>query len=167
MRLTRYLKPAQIRLELRTRPEPQPEDMPWHRYVWGIKQSVLQELVELLGTTGKMVNQKKLYTDLLNREKKASTAIGGGIAIPHVRSMQARGFAMAFARSTPGVEFDAIDSKPVHLFFCVVSPPYDDALYLRVYKEIGKVFGNQTARASLLSAKTDHEIIKIITDFSG
>jgi mannitol/fructose-specific phosphotransferase system IIA component (Ntr-type) len=166
MRLTRFLKPPQVKLELDARtPGEVPEGWTRERFVWSVKEAVLRELVALLDASGKVANARKLATDLENRERKATTGIGGGIAIPHVRTMQAREFTMCFARSTPGVEFGATDGQPVHFFFGVVSPPYDDKLYLEVYREIGKVFGTEEARERLLAAETEHEIIKIVGAF--
>ncbi|RME85563.1 MAG: PTS sugar transporter subunit IIA, partial [Planctomycetota bacterium] len=73
-----------------------------------------------------------------NREKKATTGLGEGFALPHVRTMEARDLAMALLRVPEGVDFDAIDQKPVYLFLAMVAPPYDDNLYLRIYRDIAK-----------------------------
>jgi mannitol/fructose-specific phosphotransferase system IIA component (Ntr-type) len=105
----------------------------------------------------------KLRSDLENRERKATTGIGGGIAIPHVRTMQAKEFTICFARSTPGLEFGAVDGQPVHLFFGVVAPPYDDKLYLEVYKTIGELLSEEATREALMKAESEHEVIKVIS----
>jgi mannitol/fructose-specific phosphotransferase system IIA component (Ntr-type) len=133
--------------------------------LWEIKEAVLRELVELLDKSGKVANKSKLLTDLLNRERKASTAIGQGLAIPHVRTLQARDFIIAFARSSAGIDFDAIDGQKVHIFFCTVSPPYDDSLYLNVYKNIAVFMSNEQRRKTLFEAEDAHEIVRVISDF--
>lgn len=165
IRLTRWLKPPQVRIELAARaPVDIPEGWSAERLAWSVKEAVLRELAGLLETTGRIVKPARLLTDLVNREKKATTAVGEGIAIPHVRTLQAREFAICFARSTPGVEFDAPDGAPVHFFFAVVAPPYDDKLYLEVYKSIGELFRHAGTREALFAAKTEHEIIRVIGD---
>lgn len=164
MRLTRFLKPPQIRLELRTRTVVNP-DWSSERIVRETKELVLAELAELLEESGGVGNPKRLLTDLVNRERKATTAIGDGIAIPHVRTMQAKRFTLAFARSRAGVEFGAVDGAPVHFFFAVVAPPYDDKMYLQVYRRIGEVFGSPEAREQLMDAADEHEIIRLISKF--
>jgi len=98
----------------------------------------------------------------LNREKKSSTGIGKGIAIPHVRTMQVREFVIGFARSKEGYEFDSIDGKPVHLFFVMGAPPYDDSLYLKVFKAIAELFHSDTFEEELFSATSEYEIIRAI-----
>ena len=164
IRLTRYLKPPQVKLELDTvTPGEIPEGWSQERFVWSVKERVLDELLALFDASGKVGNASKLRTDLVNREKKATTGIGNGIAIPHVRTMQAKEFTICFARSTPGVEFGAVDGRPVHLFFGVVAPPYDDKLYLEVYQSIGKLLGEESTRDALMSAQDEHEVIKVVS----
>lgn len=166
MRLTRYLNAEQVKLDLETAPpEPLPETWTKQRLTWHLKEGVIEELVRLLETTGRVNNRNKLLQDLINREKKASTGIGGGLAIPHVRSMQAREFTMAFGRSRRGLDFDSIDGQPVQFFICVVSPPYDDKLYLQVYKRLGEVFGREETKAALMATEDAHEIVRILTRF--
>ncbi len=166
MRLTRYLRPGQIKLELETAtPGEIPEGWSEERFVWYVKERVLEELVRLFAASGKVGNVRKFSQDLANRERKASTAIGGGIAIPHVRTMQAKDFIFCFARSTRGVEFGAVDGAPVHFFFGVVAPPHDDRLYLEVYRQIAKVFGTEETRRALAEAQDEHQLIRILSAF--
>ncbi|NUN51150.1 MAG: PTS sugar transporter subunit IIA [Candidatus Brocadiae bacterium] len=161
MNLARYLKPAQIRLELTTRSSPAPEGISPERHRWEQKESVLAEMCELLDATGKSGNKSKLLTDIVNREKKSSTAIGKGVAIPHVRTMQAKELIVAFARSAGGIDFDAPDGEPVTLFFSMVAPPYDDQTYLKIYREIGSLILTPGAKDQLLEAANEHEIIRV------
>jgi mannitol/fructose-specific phosphotransferase system IIA component (Ntr-type) len=168
MRLTRYIKPPQVRLEMRTlEPDEIPEGWTADRYLWSVKEKVLEELVELFDVSGKVVNPSKLLTDLINREKMANTAIGEGLAIPHVRTMQARDFTLCFARSSPGLTFGAADQQRVHLFVGLIAPPYDDRLYLEVERELALIFKSEQARETLLTTGDVHEVIKIIADFES
>jgi mannitol/fructose-specific phosphotransferase system IIA component (Ntr-type) len=130
-----------------------------------MKGKVLEEIVELFDKSGKVVNRSKLYTDLYNRERKATTGIGEGVAIPHVRTMQAKDLVVVFARSRKGVEFGAIDGMPVNLFFGVVAPPYNDRVYLEVYRQLGLILRMAGAREALLLAPDEDHIIKIVGDF--
>ncbi|MBI3271265.1 MAG: PTS sugar transporter subunit IIA [Planctomycetes bacterium] len=164
MQLTRYLRPAQVKLDLDTRhdPERQAELSP-HRYLESLKESVLAELAELLDASGKVGNKSKLLTDLINRERKATTAVGKGIAIPHVRTMQAKDFVIAFARSVEGLDLDAPDKQPVHFFLALVAPPYDDQKYLKVYRRIATLFTDEEVVRELLAAEDVHGIIKTLS----
>ncbi len=163
MRLARYLKPEQIKLELAALPaEEVDEEAHPEKHKWALKDAVLEEIVTLLEASGKVPNRSKLLTDLKNRERKATTAVGGGIAFPHVKTMQIRELTLAFARSTPGIDFDAPDGAPVHLFVAIVCPPYEDANYAKVLGRVAETLSQPELRQQLLDATNEHEVIRVI-----
>jgi mannitol/fructose-specific phosphotransferase system IIA component (Ntr-type) len=163
MNLARYIRPEQIRLELQAQAPPEPEE-PYdrRRYIWSIKEQVIEELAGLVASGGRIGNLRKLYLDLVNRERKATTGLAHGVAIPHVRTREAREFLMAFARSTPGIEFDSLDAGLSHLFFVFIAPPYDDTQYLRIYKQIAEAFTYGNATRSFMDARDEGEIIRAL-----
>jgi mannitol/fructose-specific phosphotransferase system IIA component (Ntr-type) len=87
------------------------------------KDSVLGELVRLLGVDPRA--GESLLRVLQRREGMGSTGMGRGIAIPHGRSLVANRLRLAYGHSRKGVEFQAIDGKPVHHFFLIVAPPLE------------------------------------------
>ena len=87
------------------------------------KDEVLKELISLLKLDEKADGM--LYKMLKRRENLGSTGIGRGIAIPHCRSLVVNKLRVAFGRKTGGVDFKAIDEKPVHFFFLIVAPPLE------------------------------------------
>jgi PTS system fructose-specific IIC component len=163
MNLSRYLKPELIKLKMETEIHIDPDSM-LHpdKILWMRKEAILKELVDLLDMSGKVNNKRKLLIDLVNREKKATTGIGQGIALPHVRTMQAKEFIMGLGRSKKGYDFDSLDKEPVHLFFVMAAPPYDDALYLKVFKALAEILGFDYFREELLNASTEYEILRAI-----
>ena len=128
------------------------------------KEQLLAECVELLDLSGKVGNKNKLLKDLFDREKKATTAIGKGIAIPHVRTMQAKELIIAIARSTEGYDFEAADGQPVHLFVAMAAPPYDDSLYLRVFRALAQLFTYEGFYERIMSAEQPYDIIRAIQE---
>jgi mannitol/fructose-specific phosphotransferase system IIA component (Ntr-type) len=166
MKLARLIKPELILLELETQNPPEPEE-PFNRdkYVQDIKESVLLELAHLLERSGRIGNKNRLYRDLVNRERKATTGIGQGFAIPHVRTREAREFLLGVARSTPGVHFDAMDERLVHIFMVFVSPPHDDQLYINIYKRIAEGIMSTTVYEDLMEAQDEGEIIRAMKWF--
>jgi mannitol/fructose-specific phosphotransferase system IIA component (Ntr-type) len=161
MNLARLLRPELIKLELTTtNPPPTDPPMPRERTIWTVKESVLSEVADLIAAGGRIGNRNKLYNDLLNRERKASTGLSDGIAIPHVRTLEAREMVFGFARSTPGLEFDSIDREPAHLFFVIVAPPYDDVLYLKIYRQMASAFTSTGIREAFLAATNEGEVIR-------
>ena len=87
------------------------------------KDQVLKELVSLLKLDEKAHGM--LFKMLKRRETLGSTGIGQQIAIPHCRSLVVNQLRVAFGRKLEGIEFRAIDDKPVHYFFLIVAPPLE------------------------------------------
>ena len=110
MNLSRYITEEAVKLDMVTRIEPLEEDQSREKWLQSAKEKVLEELVSLLEESYRIGNYNKLLTDFINRERKATTALGQGIAVPHIRSMQAKDFMLAFARSSEGYPFESPDS---------------------------------------------------------
>ena len=87
------------------------------------KDDVLKELIGLLGLDEK--NEAMLFKMLKRRENLGSTGIGRGIAIPHCRSLVVNKLRVAFGCKKDGLDFKAIDDKPVNFFFLIVAPPLE------------------------------------------
>lgn len=105
------------------------------------KDDVLRELVGLLGLDEK--SQAILVKMLKRRENLGSTGIGRRIAIPHCRSLVVNRLRVAFGRRLEGLDFDAIDGKPVQHLFLIVAPPLEVSnQYLPVLGKIAQ-FGKE------------------------
>jgi PTS system nitrogen regulatory IIA component len=87
------------------------------------KDDILKELIALLKLDEK--SEGMLFKMLKRRENLGSTGIGRGIAIPHCRSLVVSKLRVAFGRKSQGVDFRAIDEKPVNFFFLIVAPPLE------------------------------------------
>jgi len=167
VQISRYLTPKLVKLEMDTVFEP-PEDGEAQiltiKRIQERKEALIAECVDLLNLSGKVGNKNKLLRDLFDREKKATTAIGKGIAIPHVRTMQAKELIIAIARSTEGYDFDAADGQPVHVFVAMAAPPYDDSLYLRVFRALAQLFTYEGFYERIMTAQQPYDVIRAIQE---
>lgn len=167
MNIARLLNTDLIKLHMETPRVSEGDDSdgddeePSEREIRAQKRAVLDELVTLLERSGHVGNRNKLLNELENREKKATTAIGHGIAIPHIRTLQAKELVIGVALSPDeGYDFDAPDGQPVKLFFVMAAPPYDDNLYLRLFKALAEVLKFDYFRERLLHAEQEYDIIR-------
>ena len=87
------------------------------------KDDILKELIGLFQLGEK--DEGMLFKMLKRRENLGSTGIGRGIAIPHCRSLVVSKLRVAFGRKRGGVDFKAIDDKPVQFVFLIVAPPLE------------------------------------------
>jgi mannitol/fructose-specific phosphotransferase system IIA component (Ntr-type) len=162
LNIARFMSEDMIKLEMETIVPEYVEGSSVEKWRQKSKEMIIGELVNILECSGRIGNRSKLLTDFINRERKATTAIGYGIAIPHIRSMQAKTFMIGFARSSHGYDFGALDEEPTKLFFMMAAPPYDDIQYLRVFKALAEILRYETFRQELSEVTTPYEIIRAI-----
>jgi len=167
--ILRFLRPQCIKLRLDFIPAPGEEGeseltiAARHRRE---KEVLIGELAGILHASGDIGNLGKLTKDLSNRERKATTAIAPGIAIPHVRTYQAKSFIIGLARADPpGLDFDSLDGEPTRLFILLTSPPWDDRTYLQVYREFAMLVKDEDALAGLMTAETEQDVFNTLRTF--
>jgi PTS system nitrogen regulatory IIA component len=128
------------------------------------KRGVLEELTGLLSKTGKIKDPKAAIEILMERERLGSTGIGQGIAIPHAKTDQTTQIAAAFGLSRRGVNFEALDGEPVHIFFLLVAPPDAAGLHLKALARISRLLKDKFFRQSLRDVKDTAEVVRIIKE---
>jgi mannitol/fructose-specific phosphotransferase system IIA component (Ntr-type) len=72
---------------------------------------------------------------------------------------------MCFGRSIEGLPFRAPDGEPVHLFFGLISPPYEDRVYLRIYRRLASVLILPEHFQEFMEAREPSEILRILETF--
>ena len=127
------------------------------------KDDVLKELISLLKLDEK--SEGMLFKMLKRRENLGSTGIGRGIAIPHCRSLVVSRLRVAFGRKKEGVDFKAIDDKPVNFFFLIVAPPLEVSnQYLPVLGKIAQFSKDPDVPARLLALKEPKEFLALLSE---
>ena len=129
------------------------------------KDEILKELIALLKLDEK--SEGMLYKMLKRRENLGSTGIGRGIAIPHCRSLVVSKLRVAFGRKSEGVDFRAIDEKPVNFFFLIVAPPLEVSnQYLPVLGKIAQ-FSKESDVPERLFALTEPQQFLALLEEKG
>ena len=128
------------------------------------KKQVLEELVEALASNKGEIDKVELLNALLEREKLGSTGIGDGVAIPHGKLNGLDNIILLFGKSGQGVDFDAIDRKPVCLVFLLVAPADSAGLHLKALARLSRMLREKEFKNSLLMAPDTDTLLKIIVD---
>jgi mannitol/fructose-specific phosphotransferase system IIA component (Ntr-type) len=129
------------------------------------KDEILKELIGLLDLDDK--SEGMLFKMLKRRENLGSTGIGRGIAIPHCRSLVVSKLRVAFGRKPQGVDFKAIDEKPVFFFFLIVAPPLEVSnQYLPVLGKIAQFSKEADVPERLLKLKQPREFMDLLEEKS-
>ncbi len=125
----------------------------------GDRKSVLAQVVELLRLPPD-VDRHAFLDVLLAREAAGSTAVGDGIAIPHVRNpivMHIPTPAVTLCFLDRPIEFEAVDGRPVHTLFALVTPTVRD--HLRLLSLLGYVLRDEGFRSALRRQAPPEEIV--------
>jgi nitrogen PTS system EIIA component len=127
------------------------------------KDEILKELIGLLKLDEKA--EGMLYKMLKRRENLGSTGIGRAIAIPHCRSLVVNKLRVAFGRKSAGVDFRAIDEKPVNFFFLIVAPPLEVSnQYLPVLGKIAQFSKEPDVPQRLLALTEPSEFLALLEE---
>lgn len=127
------------------------------------KMEVLAELVDILRRVKPDLDAKELLSVLIDREELGSTGIGEGVAIPHGKIKGLDRLLMAFGRKKEGVDFDAMDNRPAHLFFLLLAPESESTLHLKALARISKLLRKDDVRRQLYDATDSVTLLNILS----
>lgn len=130
----------------------------------GNKKEVLEELCEALVAADASLDRDKMVGILLDRERLGSTGVGEGVAIPHGKMDDLDGLIACFGRSPKGVEFEAVDKKPVHLFFLLFAPANSAGIHLKALAKISRLLKRPLVREGLISVGSKTKLYGILTE---
>lgn len=124
-------------------------------------------LLSDLCTQGTTANSHDVFDGLIARERLGSTGIGYGIAIPHARVPHTEETIGALMRLKDPIEFDAIDNKPVSLFFTLLVPESANDTHLQLLSHVAEMFSHEHVRFSLQSAASTVQLYQLILDYGS
>lgn len=110
-----------------------------------IKAANRKQVFEILaGEIAKKIHldKKQLIGALIEKEIKSSSGTGDGVAIPHLKLPGLQGRFIALVTLKDGVDFKAVDDKPVDIV-CLLLSPEEDLLHLRGLSRISRMFKNK------------------------
>jgi mannitol/fructose-specific phosphotransferase system IIA component (Ntr-type) len=129
-----------------------PKDMP----------ECLDMMVQEASARGRIPDPEDALMRLLDRERTMSTGMGGGVAVPHAKSAQCKSMVVAMGRVPDGVDFRAIDGKPVHIVFMLLGPPDSTRMHVDLLARIAYLVKNRTFLDTIQMATEPGEVIAAI-----
>lgn len=129
------------------------------------RHDVLVELATALSSAPQVKRSDELVSEILKREELMSTAIGRGIAIPHVRLSSVTDLVMAVGVcKTPVTDFQPIDDMPVSLLFMIAAAYNQHSYYLQTLSYFSAKLKKKELRDSLLNAATTDDVYKLLIE---
>ena len=100
------------------------------------KEAAIKELLNALVIHGAadLSREGALLEAFLEREKVASTGIGNGLAIPHIKNKFAEKMTVGFGMSEQGIDFGAHDNQPARLIVMWICPPAETQSHLALMR---------------------------------
>lgn len=128
------------------------------------KKNIISSLLDHLVEKGKIKknNKKDILKIILQREEMGSTAIGGGIALPHARLKLVKDIVVCFAVSCEGVDFDSLDQEPVYIITLLLSNQEEAGIHLKMLAFLARMLRDKYFVQQLKSAKAKDEVIALI-----
>ncbi|MEL3907449.1 MAG: PTS sugar transporter subunit IIA [Treponemataceae bacterium] len=127
------------------------------------KEAIIDELLEMLVKAGKVKDKAAAKACVMDREKKMSTGMKHGIAIPHGKTDTIESLVACIGISEKPVDFDSLDQEPSRIFIMTLSPIDKTGPHLRFLAEVSLLFKSAEKRKELLNAKTTQEVIDLLT----
>jgi len=126
------------------------------------KEDVFAELVDAIAAVHPECNRQSMLSALWEREKKLSTGIAPGVAIPHAICGGIGATAGAVGVSKAGVDYDALDKKPVHVIFMLVMSEGAKENHLHILEQLSALAGTE-ALSLIKNAKTAQEVHAVLS----
>lgn len=134
----------------------------------GSKKEIIMKLISYLQEEEIDVKTKKdIFNAIMKRESLESTGIGNGIAIPHARLNAIKDFYIVLGLSKDGIDFDAIDKKPVYIVFLVLSHEENKVLYIRILARLARLLHIREFRIQLLEQKNPDDVLNFIKKYES
>ena len=125
-------------------------------------EGAIRELANAMVANRFVSNADALVAAAMERESILSTAMGDGLAFPHVRGVEGGGLTIALGVSKDGITYDDSGTKVKFIFFSVI-PVAVSAFYLRLMSGLTDAFSKKANRDLLAAAKTSAELWKALT----
>lgn len=128
------------------------------------KEKVIEELVNLAASSNMIKDPVQLLKDVKDRENLVTTGVGYGVAFPHAKTRSAKGIVIAFGRSDKGIDFDAMDHRPVHLFFLIAAPEDAIGAHLNVMARLSYLMKLGENREKLMKATSPGDVLALMDE---
>ncbi len=130
------------------------------------RDGAIVELVSALDEAGRFEKGKyeEIARAVIKREKEASTGLGKGIAVPHVKHKAVKDVIATIGQSSAGIDFFALDKQPVYSVILLLSPADDPDKHLQAMERIFKHLQQERFRKFLRQCRSTQQIEELLNE---
>lgn len=129
------------------------------------KFKLIEIMVDKTLGKGLILTREPILDRIREREELESTGVVEGIALPHARTEAVKDLLLVIAVVKEGLDFMALDGKPVYIVFLIVAPEEAKKKYINVLARISRMCRQEEFRKALREAESPSSILKIIKEF--
>jgi mannitol/fructose-specific phosphotransferase system IIA component (Ntr-type) len=129
------------------------------------KETVINELLDILAVQGKLLDRDIALKDLLEREQTMSTAIPNGVALPRAKTNAVQDLTIAIGIKKSGVYFDSPFDDKTNIIVLALAPPSKAKPLYKFILAITAALNDDTLRSNILSAKTPEEAAELLYQY--
>lgn len=130
------------------------------------RDGVIAELVSSLDKAGRLGKgkSKELARAVIKREKEASTGMGKGVAVPHVKHKAVKDVVAVIGMSSAGIDFSALDKQPVYSVILLISPADEPDKHLQAMENIFRHLQHEKFRKFLRQCRSIAQIEDLLRE---
>ena len=126
------------------------------------KSAILEELIDVLVSSGRIKDRKAALKAVMEREKKMSTGLQNGIAIPHGKTDTVDSLVAALGIRKEGVDFDSLDGLPAQIFLMTLSPASRTGPHIQFLADISRTLHDAAVRQQVMDATSEEQVLEIL-----
>lgn len=127
------------------------------------KNSVIDEMIDILDKDGVLKDKAKFKEDILKREALNNTGIGFEIAIPHAKSVEVKEPRIAIGITKSEINYGSIDGKDIKIIFMIAVNDEQSDLHLKALANISRKLMHEDFRNNLLNATSKEAVLEMFS----
>jgi mannitol/fructose-specific phosphotransferase system IIA component (Ntr-type) len=130
------------------------------------RDGVIAELVSALAQAGRLGKKesREITRAVIKRENQASTGMGRGVAVPHVKHEAVKDMVAAVGLSSAGIDFSSLDRQMVYSVILLISPADNPDRHLQAMENIFKHLQQERFRSFLRQSQTAEQIEDLLRE---
>lgn len=126
------------------------------------KESLIEELIDVLVQAGRVKDRKAALKAVLERERKMSTGLQNGIAIPHGKTDTVESLVAALGIKREGLDFESLDGQPCQIFLMTLSPASRTGPHIQFLADISRTLHDASIRQQVLDATSEETVVDLL-----
>jgi len=130
------------------------------------RDGAIAELIAALVSTGKIPSEsaKDVIKAVIKRENEASTGMGKGVAVPHVKHAAVKNVLAAVGQSNNGIDFASLDEQPVYSVILLISPVNNPDKHLQAMENVFRHLQKEKFRKFLRQCRAPAELEDLLKE---